>query len=204
MRQPSPPTSKPGSRSGAPPAGREARPGRCRCGRVPALPVLLALTLLAPILAGSGASAAAAAGTIVGHAIVQDDGTLLIKNRVIALFGIYLAPTDRQCREWIRPVRCADRGVLALDFKVRGFITCLPRGEDDEGTIHAICYVDRTGLDPGEDLGAYLIQRGWALALPNAPFEYQAMERIAEAQGRGVWGFNVDSFSRYGHRSGGR
>jgi hypothetical protein len=31
--------------------------------------------------------------------------------------------------------------------------------------------------------GAYLIQRGWALALPTAPFEYHAMERIARANG---------------------
>ncbi len=166
--------------------------------RVFAPPVLLGLTLF-PVLAGPSAPAAAAE-TIVGHAIVQDDGTLLIKNRTVALFGIYLAPTDRQCREWIRPVRCADRGVLALDFKVRGFVTCLPRGRDDEGAIHATCYVGRTGLDRGEDLGAYLIQQGWALALPNAPFEYQAMERIAESRGRGVWGYSVDSFSRPGRR----
>lgn len=159
---------------------------------------LLALALCA-ILAGPIATAAAA-GTIVGHALVQDDGTLLVKNRTVALFGIYLAPTDRQCREWIRPVRCADRGVLALDFKVRGFVTCLPRGEDDEGTILATCYLGRTGLSPGEDLGAYLIQQGWALALPNAPFEYQAMERIAQSRGRGVWGDPVDSYRGAGRR----
>jgi len=138
---------------------------------------------------------AAAADSFEGHAIVRDDGSLLIKNRVVVLYGIYLPPTDRQCRDWIRPVRCDSRGVLALDFKVRGFITCFPRGEDSEGRVHAICYVDRTGLDSGEDLGAYLIQKGWALALPNAPFEYQAMERIAQTRGLGVWGYFADSFT---------
>ncbi len=155
-----------------------------------AVPIVLALALAA------ATAQVAARDTIVGHAIVRDDGTLLIKSRVVALFGIYLAPTDRQCREWIRPVRCAARGVLALDFKVRGFVTCLSRGEDDEGRVHAICYLGRTGLDPGEDLGAYLIEQGWALALPNAPFEYHAIERIAQSRGLGVWGYAVDSFGR--------
>jgi hypothetical protein len=135
----------------------------------------------------------AASDEFEGLAIVRDDGSLRIGARVVVLHGIYLAPTERQCRDWLRPVRCAPRGVLALDFKVRGFITCDPVGEDSEGRIHARCWVDRTGLDPGEDLGAYLIQQGWALALPNAPFEYHAMERIAHARGLGVWGWQADS-----------
>ncbi len=151
--------------------------------------LLAALLLLLPLLP------ARASDSFEGLAIVRDDGSLLLKNRVVVLFGIYLPPTDRQCRDWIRPVRCDARGVLALDFKVKGFITCFPRGEDAEGRVHAICYVDRTGLSPGEDLGAYLIQRGWALALPNAPFEYHAMERIAQARGLGVWGYFADSFT---------
>ncbi|MGE5154030.1 MAG: thermonuclease family protein [Bdellovibrio bacteriovorus] len=160
------------------------------------LRLLLALCLMAPMLAAR----AVAADTIEGHAIVRSDGSLWIKNRVIVLFGVYLPPTDRQCQDWISPIRCDSRSVLALDLKVRGFITCFPQGEDGEGRIHAVCYVGRTGLSPGEDLGAYLIQWGWALALPNAPFEYHAMERIAERRGLGVWGFFVDSYSDPGHR----
>lgn len=140
-------------------------------------------------------AAAPAGDTFEGLAMVRDDGSLLIHDRVVVLHGIYLAPTDRQCRGWINPVRCASRAVLALDFKVRGFITCDPVGEDAEGRIHARCWVGRTGLRPGEDLGAYLIEQGWALALPNAPFEYQAMERIARARGLGVWGWQADSIT---------
>ena len=41
-------------------------------------------------------------------------------------------------------------------------------------------------------MAAWLISEGWALALPDAPFEYVALERIAHAQQRGVWGFTVD------------
>lgn len=133
---------------------------------------------------------------IEGHASVRSDGSLWIRNRVVVLFGVYLPPRGRQCRDWTRPVRCAPRGVFALEFKVRGFITCLSRGEDDEGRTHATCYQGRTGLEPGEDLGADLIERGWALALPNAPFEYHALERIAQTRGLGVWGHAADSLSR--------
>jgi hypothetical protein len=132
---------------------------------------------------------------IEGHALVRSDGSLWIKNQVVVLFGVYLPPTDRQCRAWINPVRCDARSVLALDLKAKGFITCLPQAEDGQGRVHAICYAGRTGLSPGEDLGAYLIQEGWALALPYAPFEYQALERIAQTRGLGVWGYFVDSIT---------
>ena len=136
---------------------------------------------------------AAAADSIVGHALVRSDGSLLIKNRVVVLFGVYLPASERECRDWDNPLRCDSRSVLALDFNVRGFVTCFPKGEDEERRIHAVCYVGRTGLDSGTDLGASLIQAGWALALPNAPFEYHAMERIAQTRGLGLWGNLVDS-----------
>ena len=142
------------------------------------------------------AAAGAQAGELVGHAIVQSDASLLIKGEVVRLDGIYVPPTGRDCRDWIQPVRCDSRAALALDFKVKGFIRCFPTGENDDGSINATCYVDRTSFDPGEDLAAYLIQRGLALALPDAPFEYHGLEKIARSQGVGVWGFTVDGFGR--------
>lgn len=141
------------------------------------------------------ASDAGAARELVGHAIVRSDGSLLIKEKVVHLDGIYLPPTNRQCREWVRPVRCDSRAVLALDFKVKGFIHCFPQSRNADRSLNAVCYVDRTAFDPGEDLAAYLIERGWAIALPNAPFEYQALEKIALSRKVGVWGYAVDSFS---------
>lgn len=140
-------------------------------------------------------AAAAADFDFEGHAIVRDDGSLLIGNRTVHLFGIYMPETNRQCRQWISPVRCGERGVLALDFIVDGFIRCIERRRNADGSIQATCWKDRTSFDPGLDLAAYLIERGWALARPNAPFEYHAMERIARAREMGVWGFPVDSIT---------
>lgn len=144
-------------------------------------------------LALLGMAGEATAREFEGHAIVRDDGSLLIKNRVVHLYGIYLPATNRQCRDWISPVRCDERGVLALDFFVKGFIRCVERADNADGSIQARCWRDRSSFDPGTDLAAYLIERGWALALPNAPFEYHAMERIARSRGLGVWGWPVDS-----------
>jgi endonuclease YncB( thermonuclease family) len=142
------------------------------------------------LLVGAGL---AQARELVGHAIVQGDASLLIKGEVVRLAGIYVPPTNRECRAWIQPVRCGSRTAMALDFKVKGFIRCFPSGDNDDGSIDATCYVDRTTFDPGEDLAAYLLERGLALALPSAPFEYQALEKIARNQGVGVWGYTVDN-----------
>jgi endonuclease YncB( thermonuclease family) len=153
----------------------------------PCLALMLSLALLPEV---------GAARELIGHAIVREDASLLIKEEVVRLDGIYVPPTDRQCRAWIVPVRCDSRAALALDFKVSGFVHCFTAGENDDGSINATCYVDRTRFRPGEDLAAYLIQNGLALALPDAPFEYQALEKIARAQGVGVWGYTVDGFSQ--------
>jgi endonuclease YncB( thermonuclease family) len=142
------------------------------------------------------ASDVAPAQEIVGHAIVLSDGTLLIKEQVVHLDGIYIPPTDRQCRDWIRPVRCDPRAVLALDFKVKGFIRCFPQSENQDGSLNAVCYVNRTSFERGEDLAAYLIERGWAIALPQAPFEYHAIEKIALSRKVGVWGYQADSIGK--------
>ena len=40
------------------------------------------------------------------------------------------------------------------------------------------------------DLGAYLIERGWAVASPEGPFEYQVLEKIARERRMGVWGMH--------------
>jgi endonuclease YncB( thermonuclease family) len=155
--------------------------------------VLLRCAALAVFL---GAARPAWTAELVGHAIVQGDASLLIKGQIVHLYGIYIPPTNRQCRAWINPIRCDSRATLDLDFKVSGFITCFPVSDNDDGSLNATCYQDRTGFHQGEDLAAYLIERGWALALPDAPFEYQALEKIARTQGVGVWGYPIDSIDR--------
>lgn len=154
---------------------------------VKSLACLLCLVTLAALPASLSA-----ASVLHSYAIVQEDASLLVRGKTVHLLGVYIPPTDRFCRSNIRPVRCASRAVLALDFKVQGFVHCYPQSKNADGSLQAVCYVNRTAFDDGEDLAAYLIREGWALAGPDAPFEYIALERIARRHNKGVWGFQVD------------
>ncbi len=132
---------------------------------------------------------------ISGLAFVQDNGSLRIGHRTIHLFGVYVPPTSKACRTFERPIKCAPRAALALDFKIRGFVHCDKRATNPDRSVTAVCWTGRTRLSEGDDLGAYLLRKGWAAALPEAPVEYQVMERVARVRRLGIWGFALgDSF----------
>ncbi len=134
---------------------------------------------------------AVAGPEISSFAFVQQDGSLKIAGNLIHLYGIYIPPTDQTCNTFIRPVPCGTRASLALDFKISGdFVHCIPRATNADGSITASCSA------ANEDLSTYMLQRGWAVALPDAPFEYSALEKIAQSRGIGIWGTPVDIIRR--------
>jgi len=134
---------------------------------------------------------AVADSEISSFAFVQDDGSLKVSGSLIHLYGIYIPPTDQACYTFIRPVPCGTRASLALEFKISGdFVHCIPRATRPDGSITASCTVGT------EDLSAWMLQKGWAVALPDAPFEYLALEKIARARGIGVWGLPIDPIRR--------
>ena len=126
----------------------------------------------------------AASAALVSYAKVRPDATLLVGSRMVRLYGIYIPPSGRTCRPNLRPVKCGSNAALALDFKIRGFVHCQQVHRNRDRSITALC------RNKGVDLSAYLIERGWAVALPNGPFEYQVLERIARARNMGVWGMH--------------
>ena len=154
---------------------------------------LLALLLLA-VAPGFGVRPASAGNPpIRSYAIVQDDGTLRVQGRTIRLFGLYIPSSERGCTTTLRPVRCGERAARALEIKIQGFVECLPQQRHRDGSISAVCYVrDGSILDPPVDVGAWLIEQGFAVAGPGAPFEYGVLEKIARVNRRGLWGFQVD------------
>ncbi len=147
------------------------------------------LALFLAVVAGCLLMASAASygvESLRSYALVRDDATLDVAGRHLRLYGIHIPETERVCEHRIRPARCGSRAARALRFKIRGFVSCRLGGKYDDGSIAAYCSAgDR-------DLGAYLIERGWAVALPQAPFRYRVKERIARHRGLGVWGFSVD------------
>jgi endonuclease YncB( thermonuclease family) len=158
----------------------------------------LARLWLGVVLAGVlGFSVVAGARDIVSYAIVQGDGSLLVQGTTIRLFGVWLPRTDRGCRSDFLPPLCGNRSVRALVAKIRGFVRCAPQAQLADRSLSAVCYVDdSSSTNPPVDLGAWLIEQGWAVAGPGAPFEYQTLQRIAEVNRRGVWGFPVDQTPR--------
>lgn len=145
------------------------------------------LPLIAILLVAAAPPTAGA--DIESYAIVNDDATLEIRGRRVHLFGIHIPVTDQACRSTIRPVRCAPEAALALEFRIQSFVRCEVVSRNRDGSVQGRCFVDGAGsvLEPDEDLSAYLLRRGLALAVPSAPFEYHALERVARSQGRGLW-----------------
>jgi endonuclease YncB( thermonuclease family) len=135
---------------------------------------------------------ARAADEIVGSAVVLDDASLRIRHTIVRLYGIYVPATGTSCAFFLRPVPCADRAALALETKIQGFVHCSAVNRNYDGSVNAVCFIRRKFYSAGEDLAAYLLSRGLALALPGAPFEYAALERIAQTRQLGLWGFQVD------------
>jgi endonuclease YncB( thermonuclease family) len=129
---------------------------------------------------------------ISSSAIINEDGTLRIKGKTIRLYGIHIPRTDRTCRSHQLPSVCGSRAAIALDFKIDGFVRCEILDELEDGGIVGRCRVNASRFDEGEDLSAYLLEKGWAVALPDAPFEYQTLEKIAQSRQFGVWGTPVD------------
>jgi endonuclease YncB( thermonuclease family) len=125
---------------------------------------------------------------LVSYAIVQDDGTLVTgSGHRLELYGIYIPLIERTCRTFIVPSRCGPRSVLMLDFKINGhFVHCDRLGGPQNGITSAVCRVD------GEDVAVWMLEQGWAVARPDAPFEYLVLEKIARERNRGIWGMIVE------------
>ena len=147
-------------------------------------------TLLLAIMLGSSVGHALADNSydFSGSAFVGDDGVMRIAHHDVRLWGIVIPPTREQCAEYMRPPDCGPRATLVLKEGINGFVGCRAVERNDDRSISAQCFTGYSSFDAGVDLAAYLLNRGWALAAPDAPPEYQALERIARHTGLGLWG----------------
>lgn len=140
-------------------------------------------------LALAAPAAEAAPRQLEGSAVVREDGSIAIAGEIVRLFGIWIPQTGRTCTSLQNPTFCAPGSVQVLNQKVRGFLLCQEVRRLDDGSIEAYCgQRGRRMLDPRQDVGAWMVQEGWALARPDAPPEYRALERLAESRELGLWG----------------
>jgi len=127
------------------------------------------------------------AADLEGFVFVNDDASLRLRGKTVHLYGIHVPPTDDSCRTFQRPMVCAPRAVLALEFNIGShFVGCDIQGKNEDGSLIGLCRVDE------RDLSAQLLQQGWAVARPEAPFEYHTLEKLARNRGIGIWGIPID------------
>jgi endonuclease YncB( thermonuclease family) len=135
---------------------------------------------------------------ITGIPSVIDGDTIEIHGQRIRLFGIDAPEGGQQCRRpdgtrW----RCGQRAALALQDHIdRRPITCEQRDTDRYGRIVARCAV------AGEDINAWLVANGWAVAYTRYSGDYVEQQIRARAERRGIWSgdFVIPSDWRRGAR----
>ena len=127
--------------------------------------------------------AAIAAALFIGQASVIDGDTLEIHGQRVRLYGIDAMESRQLC--WNgkrRRYACGREAALALDdFIGDSVIVCESRGRDRYGRIVARCSVR------GEDLGAWMVESGHALAYRQYSRDYVKQERGARKGKRGIW-----------------
>jgi endonuclease YncB( thermonuclease family) len=126
--------------------------------------------------------AAAAAADLTGTASVIDGDTVEVQGKRIDLFGIDAMEAAQTCTIGGRPYHCGQKAAAALsEFIGQRKVICEQREIDKYGRIVAMCRVD------GEDMGAWMVAHGWALAHDRYSRVYDDEELSARRNKRGIW-----------------
>ncbi len=140
------------------------------------------VTLLVALALALAFPAVAAETEIAGRARVIDGDTLRIGARTIRLHGID-APESRQLcfidgKRW----QCGKDAANILADKIgRRPVTCEDLGQDRYKRIVARCTV------AGENINAWMVSQGLALAYRRYSLDYVDEEAAAKAAPRGIW-----------------
>jgi endonuclease YncB( thermonuclease family) len=130
----------------------------------------------------SGRVAESSVGSIVGRPIVTDGDTLKINGQRIRMHGID-APESRQtCEVGSIEWNCGQRATEALRDKIGGDeVRCAGSDYDRYDRLIAVCKTN------GEDLNAWMVEEGWALAYRRYSKAYVSEEQGAENRRLGIW-----------------
>jgi endonuclease YncB( thermonuclease family) len=119
---------------------------------------------------------------ITGRASVIDGDTLRVDGQRIRLSGVDAPELDQVCQGSGKNWCCGRQASLALHDKIEVRpVSCEPRDIDRYHRVVAVCSVG------GEDLGAWLVAHGWALAYRRYSTDYVQEENGAAASKLGMW-----------------
>ena len=135
-----------------------------------------------PSFAAPKLNSATGAKTIVGRASVIDGDSIEIQGTQIRLYGIDAPEGAQTCLREGVPTRCGQHAAKALADKIASHtVTCEPKDRDRYNRIVAVCRAE------GEDLNAWMVAEGWALAYRQYSTDYIAEEERAKKSKRGIW-----------------
>lgn len=130
----------------------------------------------------SVASRSTEAYTITGNASVIDGDTIEIHGTRIRLFGIDAPESGQSCSAQGKNFRCGQRAALALADEIGNqVVNCQVKDRDRYGRVVAVC------LAGGEDINAWMVANGWALAYRNYSHDYVSQEERAAGSKIGMW-----------------
>jgi endonuclease YncB( thermonuclease family) len=107
----------------------------------------------------------------------------------IAISGVESVALDESCTYEGTSWPCGVRARTAFRFWLRGraLVCQIPEAEQDEDVMRASCRLAK------QDVGAWLVSNGWALAAPGGP--YVQAEETARAAKMGIFGAPPDTSS---------
>ena len=131
---------------------------------------------------GGGVAAATQGRVLSGRARVVDGDSLALVGERIRLHGIDAPESAQTCIAGGARWRCGERAERALRERIGGrMVACEERDVDRYGRIVAVC---RAG---GEDLNAWMVESGFALAYRRYSRAYVDEEAAAKRARRGLW-----------------
>ena len=125
----------------------------------------------------------ALAENLAGIASIIDGDTVEIHGERIRLYGIDAPESRQNCKRDGQPWRCGKDAAFALADKIASKpVECTSKGKPDRyGRTVAVCRL------AGEDLNAWMVSQGWALAYRQYSRDYVPQENEAKEAKRGVW-----------------
>ena len=115
----------------------------------------------------------------VSQVRVIDADTVDVDGTRYRLFGIDAPEADQTCRAWGRTWDCGAAATEALRSRAEG-MSCQGSGTDSYGRVIGVC------SSGGEDLNAWLVANGWALAYRYFSEAYVSQEEQARSNRRGI------------------